>query len=142
MLPPPVQLFRAPQYNGQADIEYFISRFEEIFEANEWGPVATLLHLRDSFKKSAENCGRVANVQAVYVALRPGFDCRSKKRGPVLAFYKRTSVHLSKNMPLRLRSWSPTEHRAGIRLETFCNTLGYVPLQRHLLGVPTHTEGG
>ena len=26
-----------------------------------------------------------------------------------------------------------------MRLETFCNTLGYLPLQRHLLAVPTHT---
>ena len=101
------------------------------------GPVAALLHLRDSLKKSAENCGRVANVQAVYVALRPGLDCRPKKRGPVLAFYGRTSVHLSENMQLRLRSWSPPEHRARMRLETLCNTLGYLPL--HLLAVPTHT---
>ena len=33
----------------------------------------------------------------------------------------------------------PPEHRAGMRMETFCNTLGYLPLQRHLLAVPIHT---
>ena len=33
----------------------------------------------------------------------------------------------------------PPDHRAKIRLETFCNTLGYQPLQRPLLAVPTHT---
>ena len=33
----------------------------------------------------------------------------------------------------------PPEHKARMRLETFCNTLGYLPLQRHLLAVPTHT---
>ena len=33
----------------------------------------------------------------------------------------------------------PPDHRAGMRLETFCNTLGYLPLQRHLLAIPTHT---
>ena len=26
-----------------------------------------------------------------------------------------------------------------MRLESFCSTLGYLPLQRHLLAVPTHT---
>ena len=26
-----------------------------------------------------------------------------------------------------------------MKLETFCSTLGYMPLQRHLLAVPTHT---
>ena len=33
----------------------------------------------------------------------------------------------------------PPEHRARMRMETFCNTLGYLPLQRHLLAVPIHT---
>ena len=33
----------------------------------------------------------------------------------------------------------PVEYQAGMKLETFCSTLGYVPLQRHLLAVPTHT---
>ena len=33
----------------------------------------------------------------------------------------------------------PPDHRAGRKLETFCNTLGYIPLQKHLLAVPTHT---
>ena len=47
MLPPPVQQFRAPQYSGQGDIEYFTSRFKEITDANEWGPGAALLHLRE-----------------------------------------------------------------------------------------------
>ena len=33
----------------------------------------------------------------------------------------------------------PLDHRAGMRLETFCNALGYLSLQRLLLAVPTHT---
>ena len=31
------------------------------------------------------------------------------------------------------------DHRARKRQEIFCSTLGYLPLQRHLLAVPTHT---
>ena len=33
----------------------------------------------------------------------------------------------------------PQDHQDGMRLDTFCSTLGYMPLQRHLLAVPTHT---
>ena len=33
----------------------------------------------------------------------------------------------------------PPEHQAGMRLETFCSTLLYLPLQKHLLTVPTYT---
>ena len=44
MLPAHVSQFKAFQYNGQRNIEYFITYFEEITEANEWGHEATLLH--------------------------------------------------------------------------------------------------
>ena len=33
----------------------------------------------------------------------------------------------------------PSSTRQGMKLETFCSTLGYMPLQRHLLAVPTNT---
>ena len=33
----------------------------------------------------------------------------------------------------------PQEYRASMRVETLGNTLGYLPLQRHLLAVPTPT---
>ena len=33
----------------------------------------------------------------------------------------------------------PVEYQADMKLETFCSTLGYMPLHRHLLAVPTHT---
>ena len=68
MLPPPVQQFRAPQYSGQGDIEYFISHFKELTDANEWGPGAALLNLRDSLKESVKNCD-------------PGSQCAGGLRG-------------------------------------------------------------
>ena len=33
----------------------------------------------------------------------------------------------------------PPEYGARLRLEIFCSTLGYLPLQRQLLAVPTYT---
>ena len=41
MPPAHIPHFKAPYSNGQGDIEYFISRFEEITEANVWGRTAT-----------------------------------------------------------------------------------------------------
>ena len=36
-------------------------------------PGAALLHLKDSLKESAEDCGRAANMQAVYATIRARF---------------------------------------------------------------------
>ena len=58
VLPAPAPQFRAPQYNGQGDVEYFVSRFEAVSDANDWGHAATLLHLREALKEEAEEIGR------------------------------------------------------------------------------------
>ena len=95
MLPAPGPQFKAPKYNGQGDIEYFISRFEEITDANEWEPGAAPLHLRDSLGESAEDCGRAANGQTIYAALRARFGMSPREarlRLSKLRKYFRTSL--------------------------------------------------
>ena len=146
MLPQPVQRFRAPQYNRQRDLEYFISRFEKITEANEWRQGAALLHLWDSLKESAEDCGRAAHVQAIYATLRARFGLSPREVRSRLSNLRkdfRTSLQEHAAEVERLVDIAyddlPPEHRAEIRMEAFCNTLGYLPLQRHLLAVPIHT---
>ena len=146
VLPPPVQQFRAPQYNGRGDVEYFITRFEEVTEANEWRQGAALLHLRDSLRESAEDCGRAAHVQAIYAALRARFGLSPREARSRLSNLRkefRTSLQEHAAEVERLVDIAygdlPPEHRARMRMETFCNTLGYLPLQRHLLAVPIHT---
>ena len=83
--------FKVPQYTGQGDIEYFISRFKEIAEANGWRPVATLLHLGDSLRDSAEDCGSAATVQAVYAALRARFGLTPREVRSRLSVLKKES---------------------------------------------------
>ena len=73
MLPAPAPQFKAPQYNGQGDVEYFISRFEDISVANGWRDAAALLHLREALKENAKGCGRAPFVLAVYAAPRARF---------------------------------------------------------------------
>lgn len=39
---------RATLYEERGDVKYFILRFKEVVEANDWGSMAAVLHLRES----------------------------------------------------------------------------------------------
>ena len=84
-LPALAPQFKAPQYNGQGDIEYFISRFEDVSDANGWGDAAALLHLREALKENAEGCGRAPSVLAVYAALRARFGLSPREARSLLS---------------------------------------------------------
>ena len=146
MLQPPVQQFRAPQYSGQGDVEYFITRFKKVTEANGWGHGAALLHLRDALKNTAEDCGRAANVQATFAPLRARFGLSPREARSRLSVLKKNfrtplQEHAAEVERLVNIAYAdlPQEHRARMRIEIFDNTLGYLPLQRHLLAVHTPT---
>ena len=146
VVPAPAPQFRAPQYNGQGDVEYFVSRFEAVSDANDWGHAAALLHLREALKEDAEGCGKAPTVPAVYAALRARFGLsprEARSRLSTLRKEYRTSLQEHAAEVERLISIAygelPIEYQAGLKVETFCSTLGYMPLQRHLLAVPAHT---
>ena len=44
--PAPRDAFKAPKYNGQGDMEYFLDQFHEVAEANNWNAASSLIHLR------------------------------------------------------------------------------------------------
>ena len=50
--------FKPPQFGGEGDVELFIQQFQEVAGANEWTPIATLLHLRESLTERAQVCSR------------------------------------------------------------------------------------
>lgn len=41
---------KAPTFDGEENMEYFVLRFTGVSTANDWGKYATLLHLRKSLK--------------------------------------------------------------------------------------------
>ena len=146
VLPAPAPQFKAPQYNGQSDVEYFISRFEDISDANGWRDSTALLHFREALKENAEGCGRAPSVLAVYAALRARFGLSPREaRSRLSTLRKEYRTSLQEHAPEVERLIAiaygelPVEYQAGMKLETFCSTLGHMPLQRHLLAVPTHT---
>ena len=110
------------------------------------GPVAALLHFRDSLKESAKDWCRAAHVQADYVALKARFGLSLREARSHLSnlredFCTSLQEHVAEVERLVNIAYGdlPQEHRTEMRLVTFCNTLGYLPLQRHLLAFPTHT---
>ena len=65
-------LFKAPQYAGVGDVEYFVRQFEDVAAANQWAPEATFLHLRAALRDEARDCGRPETVLRIYAVLDTG----------------------------------------------------------------------
>ncbi len=138
--------FKAPRYQGKGDVEYFISRFRAVSEANRWDQASTLLHLQESLIEEAETCGRAASTTAIYTALRARFGLsvrEARSRLTTLRKGMETSLQEHAMEVERLVGVAyadlPVAHRAGMILDTFSNTLGNAYLQRHLLAVHTPT---
>ena len=138
------QPFKAPQFEGKGDVEYFITRFEEVSVTNGWEPAAALLHIREALKEGAQDCGRGATVAAVFTALRARYGLSPREaRSRLSTLRKEFQTTLQEHAVDvdRLISIAypdlPEEHQANMTMDTFCSTLGNAYLQRHLLAVDT-----
>ena len=138
--------FKPPQFNGTGDVEYFIGQFVEVAVANEWSDGASLLHLRETLKEGAQDCGRASQVEDVFTALRARYgltprEARSRLNG--LRRESKTTVHEHAAEIERLieiaYSGLPGATRVEMAVDMFCSTIGNPYLQRHLLAVPTPT---
>ena len=66
-------LFKAPKFDGDGDVDYFIERFMGVAEASGWPEQTALLHLRESLRGSALECGKAPQLQGIFAALRTRF---------------------------------------------------------------------
>ena len=71
--------FKPPNYEGETDVELFLTQFQDIVRANRWTPEEALLHLRSCLKGDAADCGRETNLQDVYESLRTRFSLTPKQ---------------------------------------------------------------
>ena len=55
--------FKPPSFTGEGDVELFITQFSEVATANQWNPMATLLHLREALQEGAKEYGRPGTVE-------------------------------------------------------------------------------
>ena len=138
--------YKAPEYNGQGDIEYFIRQFLQVAEANDWPGAAVLIHLRESLKEEARECGRAEDVDGILVNLRSRFGMTRREARSQLAVvckdYATTLQEHSKTIEQLINiAYDDLPHatRVELAVDLFSTTLGNAYLQRHLLAVPTPT---
>lgn len=142
----PPSPFRAPVFDGTGDVELFIGHFEDVAEANQWNPHATLLHLRGSLTDEAKDCSRPRQADQIFAELRARFGITPREARTRVNGLKKdygVTLHAHAVEVTRLVSIAyrelPEAMRDELALESFCSTLGNVRLQRHLLAVHTPT---
>ena len=64
--PVPRETFKAPEYNGNGDLEAFIKQFNDVAIANDWGARSALLHIRGRLREQEKECGQGQTLQAVF----------------------------------------------------------------------------
>ena len=144
--PAPRETFRAPEYDGNSDVEAFIRQFNDVAVANDWGPGSALLHIRERLRGQAKDCGHGQTIHGVFNNLRARFgltpkEARAKLQGlkkdqQATLFEHATQIEKLTDIAFGEMSDRLKEEMA---VDTFCGTLGNVYLQRHLLAVPTPT---
>ena len=71
--------FKPPMYNGDTDVELFITQFQDVSIVNRWEPLETLLHLRSCLQGKATDCGRETTLHDTYSSLRARFGLTPKQ---------------------------------------------------------------
>ena len=144
----PRNQFKPPQFGGEGDVELFIRQFQEVAEANQWTRMATLLHLRESLTDKAQTCSRADQPEGIFAALRSRFGLTPREARTRLTGLRRDSrcplhdhaVEVERLVQVAYAEL-PEHIRADMALETFCGSLGSVPLQQHLLAArPANME--
>ena len=132
--------FKAPQYKGEGDVDYFIQQFEEVAMANEWDRVSTLLYLREALQDGAQDCGRADTPEGVFNALRVRYGLTTREARNRLSTLKRDTrctlaEHAVEVSRLARRAYAdmPEPMRREMTLDVFCGSLNHAGLQRHLL---------
>ena len=138
--------YKAPHFTGESDVEYFISQFEDVADANQWDQEATWMHLREALREGARDCGQAATVRGIYAVLRARYgltprEARNRLNNLRKEYRTPLAEHASevKKMVERAYGDLPRENQEQMILEHFLNTLDNSYLQRHMLAVDPQT---
>ena len=143
---PAMPAFKAPQFDGEGDVEYYIQQFLDVAAANQWTEPAQLLYVRESLREGARDCGKAPTVAGVFTNLRARYGLTPREARARLAGLRkdtRTTLQEHATEVERLVGVAyqgmDVEQRREMTVETFASTLNNPPLQRHLLAVTTPT---
>lgn len=135
--------FKPPNYEGETDVELFLTQFQDIVRANRWTPEEALLHLRSCLKGDAADCGRETNLQDVYESLRTRFSLTPKQAREQLQTlrkrpkqsYHELGAEVSKLVRIAYAGQS-LQFRTQTMLEAYSHAVGHRQLRQHLLARP------
>ena len=138
----PWATFKAPKYVGTGDVEYFLDQFHEVAETNHWEDASTLIHLRESLKDEARECGRSQTIQGIEARLRRCFGMTPREARAKLATLKKHhktsmqqhTVEISNLVLLRYAELENAQQRHPA-VQSFTNSLGNPQLQIHHLAI-------
>ena len=143
---PAMPAFKAPQFDGEGDVEYYIQQFTDVATANQWTEPAQLLYVRESLRDGARDCGKAPTVTGVFANLRARYGLTPREARARLAALRkdaRTALqeHASEVEQLVGVAYQgmDADQRREMAVETFASTLNNPSLQRHLLAVATPT---
>ena len=138
--------FKPPKFNGVGNVETFIQQFVDTMDANEWAPVASVLHLRGCLEEEARECGASGDLQGIFAALRARFGLTPREARAKLSRLRREykvtlQEHSSKVASLAQVAYPDLDPgtRQEMSLEHFIHSLNYVGLQQHLLAIRPDT---
>ena len=140
------EMFRAPTYSGEGDVELFIKQFNDVASANGWSEGQQTLHLRTQLQGAAQGCGRGACKAEIIEDLRArfGVTCRqAKDRLSGLKRGARQSLHeLCTEVARMVELGFPTLPRVdqdSLVLDYFLRAVDNRALQRHMLAIRPRT---
>lgn len=145
---PTLKEAKAPQYDGQGDVGFFIREFQEVVAANHWNEGTALIQLRHTLKDTAKNCGEEADLNGVFQALQARFGLNPREARTTLEKFRRDgkkTFHEYARALTRLVevafSQVSVEGRREIVMENYLSKLNDPHLQRHLMAFrPTSLE--
>ena len=140
------ELFKAPAYSGEGDVELFIKQFNDVAVANDWSEGQQTLHLRTQLQGSAQNCGRGESKAEIVEDLRAryGLSCRqAKDRLSALKRGARQTLHeLCAEIDRLVELGFPTLPKMdqdNLIVDYFLRAVDNRALQRHMLAIKPGT---
>ena len=143
---PALPVFKAPQFDGDGDVEYYIQQFTDVAAANQWAGPAQLLYLRELLRKGARDCGKAPDVEGVFTNLRARYGLTPREararltmlRKEARATLQEHATEVERLVRVAYHGMTADQQR-DMAVETFASTLNHPALQRHLLAVDTPT---
>ena len=134
--------FKAPVFNGEGNVELFITQFQAVQRANGWTDGQALLHICSCLEGPALTCGKADTIGEVLDTLRARYGLTSRQA-------KERLSHVKKNPGATLHEYAAeVDHlveaafsglqpadRTKMSLDYFIRSLGNRALQCHMSAI-------